>query len=107
MLALRLCSALVLLLQFSSGSEEVPLKIIWNVKTGGRYGCEQRYGVPLDVGKYGILENTDGPNKFNGWRGNVITSLYQTDGKWPYRLVPKNEDKSLPEDKNGALPQVC
>ena len=82
-LILSLWSTLVLLLLFSAtlvnGSEEVSLKIIWNVKTGGRGGCEQKQKVPLDVSKYGILENNGGPEDFDGCKGNAITSLYQTD----------------------------
>ena len=74
--------------------EEVPLKFIWNIKTVGRYGCEEKYGVPIDVARYGILVNAK-----NGWRGDVITILYQDSGKWPFKYDNGTE-------KDGVLPQV-
>ena len=98
--------AILLLLNFTvtvaADREQAPLEIIWHVPTRGNAGCETRYGVPIDVGQYGMLENSN-PGT-TGTVGEVITILYRKQlGRWPY--LHKTSDGTL-EMIDGGLPQV-
>ena len=80
----------------ADGSEHVPLKIIWNVMTQGKWGCEASYKIPINVRQYGMLENAKRGS--DGWHGEVIDIFYLGLGLWPYI----HDGKSY----NGGIPQV-
>ena len=95
-----ICSVLAVLLTLSvshaNGTQDVPLEIIWNVPTQGKWGCEREFGIPIDVRQYGMLENA-APGS-DGWLGEIISIVYQDIGQWP--VIHKGEWKY------GGLPQV-
>ena len=101
MLVAFLSSVLLLLLKFiatdADNAAEVPLEIIWQVATHGDKGCEQKYGVPIDVQQYGMLVNSDpGTTPMVG----ELVNIFYTFGRWPYI------DKATSAFVNGGLPQV-
>ena len=104
MLVVSILSTLALLLIIlanlnSSDAKQVPLKIIWNTQTQGPFGCEVKFGIPINVRQYGMLENSvDGSD---GWRGEIITVFYKDSGRWPY--IDHGQGG---EWINGGLPQV-
>ena len=65
--------------------------IYWNAQT---QRCKKKYGVDVDVIKYGIVENSGD----DGWHGDKIT-IFPTLGYYPEVL----SDGSV---LNGGIPQV-
>ncbi|XP_062977157.1 hyaluronidase-3 [Elgaria multicarinata webbii] len=68
-----------------------PFVVVWNMPTAR---CQERFGIPLPLGVYGIVEN-----KGNAFRGQNMTIFYKNKfGLYPY-ISPEGEWH------NGGIPQ--
>ena len=71
-------------------TRKLPFKVVWNAET---QWCKHKYGIDLNVTKYGIFENKGS----DGWKGDVITMCCH--GHMPYIDSHGNP-------VNGGIPQV-
>jgi len=59
---------------------DCPFFVVWNTET---QRCRTKFGIDVNPGRYGILENTVG----DGWnRGDVINLIYRPGSTWPQIL---------------------
>ena len=96
LLTLLVLFTLKLVVTNASDLNQEPLEIIWHTVTQGKWGCEPEFGIPIDVRRYGMLENS-APGS-DGWHGELIYLIYKDLGLWPY--IEKGKWV------NGGLPQV-